>query len=77
MAKLTPESNRAARALLKWSVRDLANEAGIAFSTVNLLEKGNPIRPSTEQKILAAYERRNVEITNDDGTGARLRSLEK
>ncbi len=72
MTKLTPEACRAARAILKWTVRELADNAGTAFSTIHLLEKGNPIRPSTAEKILAAFAAHNVEITNGDGTGARL-----
>ncbi len=72
MTILTPESCRAARAILKWSIRDLATNAGIAKSTINLLENGNPIRPSTSEKIIAAFAEHNVEITNGDGTGARL-----
>ncbi len=73
MINLTPEANRAARAILKWSMSDLASKAGIAISTVNLLEKGNPIRPSTAEKIISAFAAENVEITNGDGTGARLK----
>ena len=72
MIKLTPEACRAARAILKWSMRDLADSADVAFSTVNLLEKGNPIRPTTAEKIVAAFAAHSVEITNGDGTGARL-----
>lgn len=73
MTKLTPEACRAARAILKWSIRDLAEHAEIAKSTVNLLENGRPIRPSTAVKIIAAFASENVEITNGDGTGARLK----
>jgi DNA-binding Xre family transcriptional regulator len=73
MTKLTPEACRAARAILKWSVRDLADEAEIAFSTVHLLEKGRPIRETTKEAIVLAFEKHNVEITNGDGTGARLK----
>lgn len=72
MTKLTPEACRAARAILKWSMIDLANSAKVAPSTINLLEKGNPIRPSTAEKIIAAFAANKVEITNGEGTGARL-----
>ena len=63
MAKLTPEANRAARAILKWSVRDLAERAGVAFSTVHLFEKNGAASETTVAKIVAAFA---------DGTGARL-----
>ncbi len=73
MAKLTPEANRAARAILKWSVRDLADAAGIAFSTVHLFEKTGKASDTTVGKIVDAFARNNVEITNGAGTGARLK----
>lgn len=70
---LTPEANRAARAILKWSVRDLAAAAGIAFTTVHRFEQTGTATEMTKAKIIAAYAAHNVEITNGDGTGARLR----
>lgn len=72
MAKLTPEACRAARGLLKWGVRDLGREAEISFETVVSFEGGRPLRPATEDKIVAAFAAYGVEITNGDGTGARL-----
>jgi hypothetical protein len=74
MAKLTPEACRAARGLLKWGVRDLGREADISFETVVSFEGGRPLRPATEEKIVAAFAAYGVEITNGDGTGARLLS---
>ncbi len=73
MAELTPEANRAARGILQWSVRDLADKAGISFTTVHRFEKTGTATGTTKGKIVAAYERHNVEITNGIGTGARLR----
>ncbi|WP_349438035.1 helix-turn-helix transcriptional regulator [Pararhizobium sp. A13] len=72
MAALTPEANRAARAMLKWSVRDLAQNAGIAFSTVHRFESTGTATEATKKKIKAAYAAHGVEITNGDYTGARL-----
>ncbi|WP_457584673.1 transcriptional regulator [Ensifer canadensis] len=72
MAELTPEANRAARAILKWSVRDLAEKAGIAFSTVHRFESTGSATASTKEKIKAAFAEHDVEITNGDYTGARL-----
>ncbi|MCQ1778226.1 helix-turn-helix domain-containing protein [Neorhizobium galegae] len=73
MADLTPEANRAARAILKWSVRDVAEKAGIAFSTVHRFETTGTATDATKDKIKAAYAAHNVEITNGDYTGARLK----
>ena len=72
LADLTPEANRAARAILKWSVRELAEQAGIAFSTVHRFETTGTATEATKVKIKTAYAAHNVEITNGDGTGARL-----
>lgn len=73
MADLTPEANRAARAILKWSVRDLADQAGIAFSTVHRFENTGLATETTKEKIKTAYAAHHVEITNGDFTGARIR----
>lgn len=73
MADLTPAANRAARGILKWSVRDVAENAGIAFSTVHRFEQTGIATETTKAKIVAAYTRHNVDITNGEGTGARLR----
>src|SRR5688500_5355675 len=40
IAELTPKHIRAARALLAWSQRDLAKNAGVATSTVADFERG-------------------------------------
>ncbi|UGX86162.1 hypothetical protein [Phyllobacterium meliloti] len=72
MAELTPEANRAARAILKWSVRELAENAGIAFSTVHRFENTGLASEKIKEKIKAAYALHNIEITNGNGTGARL-----
>ncbi len=73
-AKLTPEACRAARAILKWSVRDLMREAGVSPNTVTALEGGAAVRPETTTKMVEAFARHRVEITNGNGTGARLLS---
>lgn len=74
MAKLTPEACRAARALLRWGVRDLAREAGVGVATVAAFEadEGRELRAGTLDKMSEAFARHDVEITNGRGTGARL-----
>lgn len=74
MPELTPEANRAARAILKWTVRDLAEKAGIAFTTVNRFELSGTATDTTKGKMLAAYEAEGVEILDQNGTGAILRN---
>ena len=72
MAKLTAEACRAGRALLGWSMRDLMREAGLSSGAVQQVEGSRPFFESTEEKIVSAFARHNVEITNGEGTGARL-----
>lgn len=72
MARLTGAACRAARALLKWSMRDLVEASGISLPTVLKLENDGTVSEETADKIRAAFERQGVEITNGDGTGARL-----
>lgn len=72
MAALTPEACRAARALLKWGVRDLAEKADLSPTTVAMVEGGKPHASDTAAAIVAAFAAAGVEITNGDGTGARL-----
>lgn len=71
---LTPESCRAGRALLSWSMRDLAQQAGLALGTVNRLEGGDTeTRPATLTRITATFAAHGVTlIDNPDQTGAVL-----
>ena len=70
---LTPEAQRAGRGLLNWGVRELAAKAGVAWTTVSQFENGRPLRATTAEKILAAFEAEGVELTTDaDRTGAVL-----
>jgi transcriptional regulator with XRE-family HTH domain len=63
---LTPETCRAGRALLKWSMRDLAVRARVDFTTINRIEAGlQAPRVSTQSRILAAFASAGVEILSD------------
>jgi transcriptional regulator with XRE-family HTH domain len=73
MAKLTGAACRAGRALLKWSMRQLVEDSGVSLPTVLKLENDGAVTEETAEKVRSAFERHGVEITNGDGTGARLR----
>lgn len=72
---LPPESLRAARAILKWTMRDLARESTVAFSTVYLIENGKRDALSGEDpiaaKIVATFAAHGVEILPPPRAGAR------
>ena len=68
---VTPEACRAGRAILKWSMRELAEQSGVAWTTINRLESGVAAREATASKIVAAFQAHGVElIAEDSRTGA-------
>lgn len=68
---VTPEACRAGRAILKWSMRDLAERSGVAWTTINRLEAGAEARDTTAAKIMAAFHAEGVELVADETrTGA-------
>lgn len=73
-AKLTPPAMRAARALLGLTIQQIAPRLGVSPTTVNQVEKGGAVREATEARIVEGLDALGVEITNGDGTGARLRN---
>jgi transcriptional regulator with XRE-family HTH domain len=73
---LTSDQIRAARALVRWSARELAEKAKLSLPTVQRLEAAQGV-PSTSVKTLTsiktALEAAGVEFTNGDAPGVRLR----
>lgn len=58
-----PEACRAARALLGWSIRDLAAAAGVSPDAIVNLERPHPTaRPSTYGKVRQALAAKGVEL---------------
>lgn len=70
---LSPEACRAARAILKIGVRELADLAGISSVSISAYENGRPMRDGNRAKLQATFEGRGVEILNGDSPGARMR----
>ena len=70
---------RAARGLLHWSARVLAERAGVSISTVQRMERaGGPVTSDTEsmRQVQHVLERAGVEfLADDDGLGVRLKAL--
>lgn len=64
---------RAGRALLKWSVLDLAHEARVSPNTIVKLENGTPIRAKSAMRIRARFAREGVELMDEPAPGARVR----
>ena len=71
---------RAARGILRWSLKDLAKASGVSLPTVQRIELQDGV-PSTKAQTLIdirnALEAAGVEFigTPENGPGVRLRSL--
>jgi DNA-binding XRE family transcriptional regulator len=74
---LTPEAMRAGRAILKWTMRDLADRAGVSLVTVNAAENGRPCRESTAATLAATFASHGVETFGGARPGARLIPLDR
>lgn len=70
---LTPECCRAGRALLDWSLKDLAEKSGVAFTTISQFENGRPAHRTTQRRLTKALEQNGVKLLAEAGwTGAVL-----
>jgi transcriptional regulator with XRE-family HTH domain len=73
---ITSDQIRAARALLRWSGKDLAEKTGLGFSTLMRLEVLDGV-PSAQAKTLEniqkAFEKAGIEFIGspDEGAGVR------
>lgn len=74
---ITSDQIRAARAMLRWSGKDLAEKTGLGFSTLMRLESLDGV-PGTHAKTLEAieraFEKAGIQFIGapDDGPGVRL-----
>ena len=67
---MTSAQCRAARGLVNWSVRDLAEKAGVHRNTVTNIETGRVETTSeTVAAIRAALEAAGVVFLNENGNG--------
>jgi len=77
---ITPAQCRAARGLLDWSQRELADAACVGVSTVRQFEASErTARSATVEVIQRAFEEAGVIFVdaNGDGPGVRLRKKHK
>lgn len=74
-SNLSPPACRAARALLGWSLDDLAERVGISRDSISRFEGGRPMRDGNRRTIAEVFGAHGVEILNGDAPGARMRGL--
>ncbi len=75
---ITAEQIRAARALLRWSARDLAGRSGIGFRTIQRFESESGIPGSRSKNLMTirkVFENAGVAFIaqNGGGPGVRLK----
>lgn len=73
---ITSEQVRAARALLRWETRDLAQALKLPLSTVERLEATpGPLaaEPSAIEAVRAAFDAAGLEFIEENGGGAGVR----
>jgi transcriptional regulator with XRE-family HTH domain len=61
-----------ARAALNWTVRDLAEKAGVSHDTIVRIEGGQMLKDSTIAKVRSAFEAEHIEFTNGRSPGVRI-----
>ena len=71
---ISPRQCRAARALLDWSQRDLADRARVGIVTIRQLEAGiHEPRRATLDVVRRALEAAGVDFIDENGGGAGVR----
>jgi transcriptional regulator with XRE-family HTH domain len=71
---ITPAQCRAARGLLNWTQRELADQAGVGIVTVRQFEAGvNEPRRATLEVVKRAFETAGIEFIAADNGGVGLR----
>ena len=68
---LIPAQVRGARAMLDWSLAELANAARLSVSTIQRFERGPPTAVSggVYLSILSAFETAGIRFLDDNGKG--------
>jgi hypothetical protein len=77
---ITSELVRAARALLRWEQRHLAEASSVSLPTIKRLEVKPGIlvaHNSTVAALRRAFEAAGIEFTNGDQPGVRLRRISR
>jgi transcriptional regulator with XRE-family HTH domain len=71
---VTSAQLRAARSLLNWTVRDLAEKSGVHRNTVTRAETEATAHGHAVAQVIRTFEAAGVEFTNGDQPGVRLKA---
>lgn len=64
---------RAARAVLRWTVQDIAKTADVAPNTVTRVEADKSVNTATLKAMQSAYEEAGIQFIPENGGGAGVR----
>ena len=75
---LTSDQVRAARALIRWSAQNLADESGVSWKTIQRMEAADGVPSATVKNLKAIQDTlENAGVifidADDEGPGVRLR----
>ncbi len=70
---MTGSQARAARAMLRWTVADVAEKAGVAPNTVTRVEGEHSVNTATLKAMQGCYETAGIEFIPENGGGAGVR----
>lgn len=73
---ITSGQIKAARGLLNWTVKELANQSGLGFTTIVRMESADGVPPSqakTLDAVRKAIEKAGVEFTGSPDSQAGVR----
>ena len=75
MTEMTKGLCKAARVLLEWSVKDLAEVSGLSLDTLRSFESGRTRRLSRENEAqaISTFEKAGIEFIPENGGGAGVR----
>ena len=72
--KVTSAQIRAARGLVNWTVRDLADRSGVHRNTITRIEADEASHGPTIAAVIRALEDAGIEFTNGGSPGVRLKT---
>jgi transcriptional regulator with XRE-family HTH domain len=58
--------------VLDWTVRELAEKAGVSHDTIVRIEGGERLKDSTIAKVREVFEAAGAQFTNGDAPGVRM-----
>jgi predicted transcriptional regulator len=80
LSEVSSEQMRAARMLLRWEQRDLAEASGISLASIKRLEvQPGPLsaRERTLTELIRALEKAGIKFIPENGGGAGVRLLKR